>query len=158
MLDETYPDRRRHETWDDGSLVVRAARIPWTPWALPGTHFKLLDYNRNTSWFVFLLKVDEDAPAVLHKHIGAANAYILEGGFSYDKGGVREGDFFCEAGGVSHTPQVDPGGCVMLGFSNGALVGIGEDGEVAGLIDVDWMVDAARANDAFAHLEGARRT
>jgi quercetin dioxygenase-like cupin family protein len=158
MRDEqTYPDRQDHEVWEDGSLVVRAEQIDWVPWALPGTWFKLLDYNRNHSWFVFLLKVDPDAPEVTHKHIGAANAYILQGGFSYDKGGVRAGDYFVEAGGISHTPKSDPDGCIMLGFTNGALAGLDEDGSPAGIIDVDWMVEQAKAHGAFGHLEKAVR-
>ncbi|MEM9386019.1 MAG: cupin domain-containing protein [Pseudomonadota bacterium] len=152
-----YPKRQAHEVWDDGSLVVRAERIPWTRWALEGTYFKLLDYSQNHAYWVFLLKITPQAPKAAHKHIGAANAYILQGGFSYEKGGVRAGDFFVEAGGIDHAPEVDPDGCVLLGFSHGAVAGYDEDGRIAGIVDVDWMVDAAKANNAFDHLAGAQR-
>ncbi|MEM9531481.1 MAG: cupin domain-containing protein [Pseudomonadota bacterium] len=153
-----YPDRASHEYWDDRSLIVRANQVPWTPWALEGTYFKLLDYSRNHSYFVFLLKIDASAPRAMHKHIGAANAYILQGGFSYEKGGVREGDFFVEAGGIDHAPETDPDGCILLGFSNGAVAGYNNDGSIAGVVDVDWMVEQAKANKAFDHLSKARRS
>ncbi|MBL4803120.1 MAG: cupin domain-containing protein [Emcibacter sp.] len=156
--DGKFHKRDKHEVWDDGSLIVKTEQVPWTEWALPGTRFKLLDYNRNISYVVFLLKIDADATPTIHKHIGAANAYILQGGFYYDKGGVREGDYFVEAGGVSHTPVTDEDGCLLLGFGNGAIAGFNEDGSVAGIIDVDWMIDAAKANNAFAHLENAVRS
>lgn len=149
--------RLRHEHWADGSMIVRAGQVPWTPWALPGTWFKLLDYDRNHSYSVILLKIAEDAPATVHKHIGAANAFILQGGFGYEHGQVHEGDFMVEAGGVTHTPQVHPGGCVLLGFMHGAVAGYAPDGSLAGVIDVDWYVEQAKAHGAFAHLEGARR-
>lgn len=157
MLDRTAEDPR-HEFWEDGSLIVRAGQVPWTPWALPGTAFKLLDYDRNRSYYVMLLRIERDAPSVIHKHIGAANAFILQGGFSYDHGAVREGDFFVEAGGVEHTPKVDDDGCLLLGFSYGCVAGYDEEGRIAGVIDVDWMIDAAKAGGAFAHLEGVRRS
>ena len=29
----------------DRSTIVRAGQLPWTPWAMPGTRFKLLYHN-----------------------------------------------------------------------------------------------------------------
>lgn len=147
-----------HESWDDGSTIIRAAKVPWTQWALPGTWFKLLDYDRNHSYTCILLRIDPTAPETVHKHIGGANALILQGGFSYEHGSVREGDYMCEAGGVTHTPTIHPDGCTMLGFMHGCVVGYNEDGTVAGVVDVDWMIDQAKANNAFGHLDGVRRS
>lgn len=147
-----------HEVWEDGSTIIRAAKVPWTPWALPGTWFKLLDYDRNRSYTVILLRIDPDAPETVHKHIGAANAFILQGGFSYEHGTIREGDFMCEAGGVIHTPRIHPDGCTLLGFMYGCVAGYDDEGNLAGIVDVDWMIDQAKANDAFGHLENVRRS
>jgi hypothetical protein len=149
---------RRHEVFEDGSLIIRAAQIPWTRWALPGTWFKLLDYDRNHSYTVILLKIDHDAPPTVHKHLGAANAYVIEGGFGYEHGEVYAGDYMVEAGGVTHTPHVHPGGSVLLGFMHGVVQGFNPDGSIAGVVDVDWYIAAAKKNDAFAHLENARRS
>jgi len=148
---------RAHIGFPDGSMIVRAAQIPWTPWALPGTWFKLLDYNRNHSYICMLLKIAEDAPSIVHKHIGAANAYIVQGGFGYEHGDVYEGDYLVEGGGVTHTPYAHPGGCILLGFNHGAVQGFNPDGTIAGVIDVDWYIDAAKRNNAFAHLENMDR-
>ena len=150
-------DPKKHAHWEDGSMIIRAKEIPWSPWALPGTEFKLLDYDRNTSFTVILLKILPEAPETIHKHIGAGNAYIVQGGFGYDHGEVFEGDYMSEAGGVSHTPHVHPEGCTLLGFMNGAVAGLNEDGSLAGLVDVDWMIAKAKENNAFSHLEGGAR-
>ena len=149
---------RSHRVFDDGSLIVRAEQVPWTPWALPGTWFKLLDYDHNHSFTVILLKIAGDAPPVAHKHIGAANAYIVSGGFGYEHGHVYGGDYMCEAGGVTHTPSAHPEGCILLGFMHGAVQGLNADGSIAGVIDVDWYIEAAKNNNAFAHLENVRRS
>jgi anti-sigma factor ChrR (cupin superfamily) len=149
---------RAHATFPDGSLIVRTAQVPWTPWALPGTWFKLLDYDHNHSYTVILLRIDPDAPPVTHKHLGAANAYILSGGFGYEHGSVYEGDYMVEAGGVTHTPHAHPEGCVLLGFMHGVVQGVNSDGSIAGVVDVDWYIEAAKRNGAFAHLEHVRRS
>ena len=112
----TGDENTRHQVFADGSLIIRAAQIPWTRWALPGTWFKLLDYDRNHCYTVILLKIDPDAPPTIHKHLGAANAYVIEGGFGYEHGEVYAGDDMVEAGGVTHTPHVHPGGSVLLGL------------------------------------------
>ena len=147
-----------HRVFPDGSLIIRAAQVPWTPWTLPGTWFKLLDYDHNHSYTVILLKIASDAPPVMHKHIGAANAYIISGGFGYEHGHVYAGDFMCEAGGVTHTPTAHPEGCVLLGFMHGAVQGFNADGSIAGVVDVDWYIEAAKQNNAFSHLEQVRRS
>ena len=32
----------KSERWPDGSVIARTKSLPWTPWALPGSYFKLL--------------------------------------------------------------------------------------------------------------------
>jgi 2,4'-dihydroxyacetophenone dioxygenase len=145
-------DPAHHAYWEDGSLIVRSKHIPWTPWALPGTEFKLLDFDRNHAYSCMLLRISPDAPSVLHKHIGAANAYILEGGFGYEHGAVYAGDFMCEAGGITHAPHIFKDGCILLGFNHGAVAGYGPDGQLDGVVDVDWLIERAKANNAFSHL------
>jgi hypothetical protein len=157
-LPSTASGPRQHQSFPDGSLIVRCEQIPWTPWALPGTSFKLLDYDHNHCYVVVLLKIDADAPPTVHKHIGAANAYILQGGFGYEHGEVRAGDYMVEAGGVTHTPFSHPDGSVLLGFMHGVVQGFNPDGSIAGVVDVDWYIDAARRNNAFSHLENVKRS
>jgi 2,4'-dihydroxyacetophenone dioxygenase len=149
---------RQHAVFEDGSLIVRSASIPWTPWALPGTFFKLLDYDHNHSYTTILLRIEPDAIPTAHKHIGAANAYIIQGGFGYEHGHVYAGDFMVEAGGVTHTPTAHPEGCILLGFMHGAVQGLNPDGSIAGIVDVDWHIEAAKKNNAFSHLERVRRS
>ncbi|MFA7585533.1 MAG: hypothetical protein WCY11_04955, partial [Novosphingobium sp.] len=40
------PDESR--IFPDGSSLVRARTIPWTPWALEGSEFQLLSVNRSS--------------------------------------------------------------------------------------------------------------
>lgn len=141
--------------YPDGSLIVRAKGIPWTPWGMPGTEFKLLHCDDASSLLVILLKVEPATVAGVHKHFGAAHAYILEGGFGYEHGEVFEGDYMVEAGGITHTPKTGSLGVLMLGMMFGGLGGFGPDGQLAGMLDCDWHYQTAKANGAAAHLDDA---
>ena len=148
----TGTDPRVSMRYPDGSLIVRTKEVPWTPWGMPGTHFKLLHCDDNSGLLVILLKVDPDNLSGVHKHFGAAHAYILDGGFGYEHGEVFEGDYLLEAGGISHQPFTGPRGVTMLGFIFGPLGGLAEDGSLAGVLDIDWHFQAAKANGAADHI------
>jgi hypothetical protein len=106
----TGTDPKISLAYPDGSLIVRSREIPWTPWGMPGTQFKLLHCDDASSLLVILLKVEPGTVAGVHKHFGAAHAYILEGGFGYEHGEVFAGDYMVEAGGNTHQPFTGPKG------------------------------------------------
>ncbi len=142
----------RNLTFPDGSLIVRAANLPWTPWAMPGTRFKLLYINRAIQLTVILLDVEPNTEASMHRHFGDAHAFILKGGFGYEHGTVYEGDYLVEAGGITHTPNTGAEGVTMLGFMFGGLGGFTPDGQLAGVLDTDWHYQTANANGAADHI------
>ena len=138
--------------YPDGSLIVRTKEIPRTPWGMPGTHFKLLHCDDASSMLVILLKVEPGTIAGVHKHFGAAHAYILEGGFGYEHGEVFEGDYLIEAGGITHQPFTGPNGLILLGFMFGPIGGFDDAGNLAGVLDIEWHYETAKANGAAGHI------
>ncbi len=139
-------------TFADGSELVHAEDIPWTPWGMPGTSFKLLHLDDDTALMVFVLRVDPGTVAAVHKHFGAAHAFTLSGWWGYEDRYVRAGEYLKEAGGITHMPVVGPEGTTMLAFGFGPIAGLAEDGSLLGVIDNDWMYEAARANGAADHI------
>jgi 2,4'-dihydroxyacetophenone dioxygenase len=148
----TGTDPKVSINYPDGSLIVRAAHLPWTPWGMPGTQFKLLHCDDATGLLVILLKVQPGTVAGVHKHFGAAHAFIVEGGFGYEHGEVYAGDYLVEAGGITHQPFTGPNGLVLLGFMFGPLGGFDDKGQLAGVLDIDWHYNAAKANGAADHI------
>ena len=130
--------------------------IPWTPWAMPGTDFKLLNVDETSGAFTFLLKVDPGIVAPVHKHIGLAEAFLLEGEFGYGDDRGSAGWYTRELGGVIHKPD-SPRGVTMFAVAHGPIVGYNEDGSIAGVVDVEWMYAAAAANGAAGHLRKHNR-
>lgn len=139
--------------YPDGSAIVRTRSLPWTPWGMPGTYFKLLHCDDASGMLVILLKVDPGTVAGLHKHFAAAHAFILEGGFGYEHGEVFEGDYMLEAGGITHQPFTGPKGALMLGVTFGPIGGVDEQGNLLGVLDIDWHYNAAKANGAADHIQ-----
>lgn len=125
--------------------------VPWTPWAMPGTHFKLLNICEANGRFTFLLKVDPGTVAPIHKHLGEGEAIILEGSFGYGDEVGHAGWYSHESAGSLHIPH-SPEGLLMFAISHGPIAGFNPDGSVAGLIDVDWMYETARQNGAADHI------
>lgn len=138
--------------YPDGSIISRADEIPWTEWGMPGTWFKLLDVNDDFGFFAILLKVDPGTVAPMHRHFSAAFAFTLEGWWGYEGRIVREGQYIKEAGGIDHAPIVGPEGTIMFAWGNGPVGGLDDDGNLVGVIDIDWMYQAAKANDAADHI------
>lgn len=150
---KTGTDPTLSMNYPDGSAIVRSKSLPWTPWGMPGTHFKLLHCDDASGLLVILLKVEPGTIAGVHKHFGAAHAFILDGGFGYEHGEVFEGDYLVEAGGITHQPFTGPRGAIMLGFMFGPLGGMDEQGNLAGVLDIAWHVETARANGAAGHIQ-----
>lgn len=125
--------------------------LPWTPWVMDGTHFKLLNVDFKTGGFSMLLKVDPDNDAPVHGHLGAVEAFVIEGGFGYEEDAGGPGSYVYESAGSIHQPT-SPTGAVMFAIVHGPLVGYSEEGSVEGFVDAETMLAMARENKAADHL------
>jgi 2,4'-dihydroxyacetophenone dioxygenase len=113
------------------------------PWASKGMAFKLLSADPDSGRFTILIKVDPGVHAPLHRHIGAVEAYVLEGGFHYhDAPEVRftAGSYLLEPADSVHQP-ISPEGVLLLAVFHGAVEGLMPNGTSAGRIDWKWHQD-----------------
>lgn len=135
-----------------GKDFVNLAAIPWTPWVMEGTHFKLLAINELSGGFSMLLKVEPGVQAPVHGHLGSAEAYLVEGGFYYEEDDPGYAGYYTyERGGSVHQP-VSPQGCVMFAVTHGPLAGCNPDGSVSAVVDCRLMLQLAKANAAADHV------
>jgi anti-sigma factor ChrR (cupin superfamily) len=125
--------------------------LPWKPWVMEGTHFKLLNIDKKTGGFTMLLKVDPGNEAPVHGHLGAVEAYVLSGEFGYDRDRGGGGAYVYEEAASVHMPD-SPGGTVMFAVVHGPLVGYNDDGSIAGIVDGKAMYELAKQHGVANHL------
>jgi anti-sigma factor ChrR (cupin superfamily) len=125
--------------------------LPWTPWVMDDTWFKLMRVDKKTGGFTMFLKVGPGNEAPIHGHLGAVEAYVMEGEFGYDedRGGV--GSYVYEEAGINHMPT-SPDGVIMFAIAHGPLMGYHEDGSIAVVIDGKTMYQMAKDNNAADHI------
>jgi 2,4'-dihydroxyacetophenone dioxygenase len=128
-----------------------AADLPWTPWVMEGTHFKLLNIDKKTGGYTILLKVDAGNDAPVHGHLGAVEGYVLEGEFGYDDDRGGAGSYFYEEALTRHQPD-SPRGTIMFAIAYGPIVGYDEEGNIEGVVDARVMYEMAHAAGAADHL------
>lgn len=125
--------------------------LPWAPWVMEGTHFKLLNVDLKTGGFSMLLKVDPDNEAPVHGHLGAVEAFVLEGEFGYEEDRGGPGSYVYEAAGSIHRPT-SPQGTIMFAIVHGPILGYEDDGSPAAAVDAGFMLRLAREHGVADHL------
>jgi anti-sigma factor ChrR (cupin superfamily) len=126
----------------DTLVSCQSDALPWIPWAMQGTHFKLLHADAASGRFSLLIKFEAGVTAPMHRHVGAVEGYMLEGGFHYhDQPELQfsAGAYLFEADGALHRP-VSPNGAVMFAVFHGPVEGLDDAGNLTGRIDCKWHV------------------
>jgi 2,4'-dihydroxyacetophenone dioxygenase len=140
-----YPEER--------SGIVRTDTIPWTPWVMAGSQFKLLYVNWSIGMSVAMLKLDPGVQTPNHYHFGDAIAHVLQGDFGYEYGHAYENDVFVEGGGIAHKPKIGAQGVTTVTIFFGGLGSVNADGKIEGCTSCDEMYELAKANGAADHIE-----
>lgn len=118
-------------------------KLPWAPWAAKGSHFKLLSTEAAAGRFSLLIRLDPGAVLPPHRHIGAVEGLVLQGGFHYREDPSAHfgaGAYLLERAGAVHQP-VSVEGAHMFAVFHGPVEGLDEAGEVSGRIGWKWHAD-----------------
>jgi anti-sigma factor ChrR (cupin superfamily) len=122
--------------------IVRTNERPWLDMG-GGNQVIVLRVSRETGFFSLLIKAPAGQVNAPHTHIGAADFYVISGGFDYRGGSARAGDWVYEPAGAVHEATTHPMDTVYLANSNGPVAFHGKDGGFSGLFD--WRTIAALA-------------
>jgi hypothetical protein len=140
----------------DGSSIVRPGELPWTPWALEGTSFKLLSINRRLGAWSALVKFDPGTIVPPQRRFGDGFIYVMEGDYVADDDPVATGEFSVETGGATRGRKVGPRGLLSYMMLLGGISAVDADGRPTGAyIDAEWMFETATAHDGADHLPPA---
>ena len=144
MKDPTTPSGSY--VFPDGSSLVRARHLDWTPWAVPGVDFKLLDVDRSFDKCTLLLRAAEGATIPALKQSGALEMFVEAGQLQFERGALGRGDFVYLPGGGRNGPFALSAGTQLYVIVHGPLR---MDGA---FVDADWMIDALADSEAGRHI------
>lgn len=122
-----------------GALMINTEKLPWAPMPLEGAEFKLLRVNEQCGGMTLLIRFAAGVTAPIHKHFGGAEVYTIKGHWSYQEGAVGPGDYAYEPGGVVHEPAAENEEVLLFVVAYGPIGMYGEDGAIAGVLDMDAM-------------------
>ena len=130
-------------TYRETLVSVPTQDLPWLPWAMDGAYFKLLHADPSSGRFSLMIKMDPGVIAPMHRHVGAVEGYLLEGGFHYldaPEISFSAGAYLLENDGAMHQPA-SPDGALMFAVFHGPVEGLRRNGETAVVLDWQWHVN-----------------
>src|SRR5579885_2241314 len=128
-----------------GAALIRTREQPWTDMG-GGNQAIVLRVSKETGFFSMLIKAPAGQVNAPHTHIGAADFYVISGGFDYRGGSAREGDWVYEPAGAVHDATTHPMDTVYLANSYGPIAFHGKDGGYSHI--TDWRAIKAMQDRA----------
>ena len=130
----------------DGSSLVRAREVAWTPWAVRHVDFKLLDVDRSFDKATFLLHAPGGATIPGFRLSGAMEIFVEAGSLQFERGALAEGDYVYLPGGSRN------GELVLAPATQLYVIAHGPVRVADRYVDVDWMIDALQGLPAGEHI------
>jgi 2,4'-dihydroxyacetophenone dioxygenase len=104
--------------------VLDLDKIPWRATRHRGVHLHVLRHDEATGDATVLIRMEPGCTYPAHRHKGAEEVFILQGGYRDPRGEHRAGDYVLNEAGSAHRPTAleDPAeDCVMLAFAHGGI-------------------------------------
>ncbi len=128
---------------DVPEILINTKELPWIPMGGPGLWFRLLRASTETGQWTILIKMANGASFAPHKHLGAAEFYVLKGTIHYRAGIAREGYYGYEPLGVIHKETAAEDETILWYNGYGPVAFTGPDGSIVGVLDWEWVRKAA---------------
>jgi anti-sigma factor ChrR (cupin superfamily) len=124
--------------FDSDELLVNVDDLEWKPMGV-GAWGKVLRVCKETGSWTVMLKQEAGTVVPPHKHLAAADFYVLRGCVEYRGGVAKAGHFAREPLGAVHEHTSFSEETIYLFTSYGPLAMYGPDGSIAGVTDAELM-------------------
>ena len=134
-------------SFDPAELVIDTEDMPWLPMG-EGAWGKILRTCPETGRWTVLFKQEAGTHAPPHRHLGAADFFVLQGRIEYRGGVATAGCFAREPMNAIHERTEFVEETIYLFAAEGPMAMLAEDGSIAGIMDASTfaaMRDAAAA-------------
>lgn len=99
------------------------ATIDWRPTRHAGIFLRVLRRDEASGDATVLIRMQPGCAYPRHRHRGAEEVFILQGGYRDERGEHRAGEYLVNEAGSAHHPVALEGAedCVMLAFAHGGV-------------------------------------
>jgi anti-sigma factor ChrR (cupin superfamily) len=132
-------------SFEPTELIVDTNALPWIPMG-EGSWAKILRTCPETGTWTILFKQEAGSVAPPHRHLAAADFYVIRGRIEYRGGVATTGAFARERMNAVHERTSFPEETIYLLTSYGPLAMHAPDGSIAGILDVEALQALADAN------------
>jgi 2,4'-dihydroxyacetophenone dioxygenase len=136
-------------------ILLSSDKLDWMPLG-PGTSYKLFRVSPETGQWSALLKMEPGARFAPHKHLGAADFYVLKGALEYRAGIARAGDYGYEPLGVEHGATTCSEETIITFNAYGPIIFYNEDGSPSMILDWEFVQKQATGTKVDAQFSVAK--
>lgn len=130
-------------------ILIDGEQLQWQSLG-PGTWVKVFRVSPETGAWSALIKMEPGARFAPHKHLGAADFYVIKGALEYRAGVARTGYYGYEPLGVEHGATTCSEETLITFNSYGPLVFYNEDGSVSFIVDGQFAAKLAAGDQVNA--------
>lgn len=138
---------------DSNEILVQTRDIAWETMG-EGVGIKILRVSEETGQWTGLIRMEAGATFAAHKHLGAADGYILQGELEYRVGTAAAGSYLYEPLGAEHEATTCSEETILFFTAYGPIVFHAEDGSVAQILSYETAL--AMQAGARAHFTADR--
>jgi anti-sigma factor ChrR (cupin superfamily) len=131
---------------EEAEILVQTDDLDWQIMG-EGVGIKILRVSEETGQWTGLIRMEAGATFAAHKHLGAADGYVLKGCLEYRVGVAETGSYLYEPLGAVHEATTCSEETVILFSAYGPIVFHAEDGSVTQILSYET---------ALALREGAK--
>lgn len=121
---------------ETNEVLVQTEDLDWQVMG-DGVGIKVLRVSEETGQWTALIRMDAGATFAAHKHLGAADGYIVKGTLEYRVGTAPAGSYLYEPLGAEHEATTCSQETVILFTSYGPIVFHAEDGSVTQILSYE---------------------
>ena len=121
---------------DENEILLQCDDLAWQEMG-DGVGIKILRVSEETGQWTALIRMDAGATFAAHKHLGAADGYILKGCLEYRVGTAPAGSFLYEPLGAVHDATTCAEETLIYFNAYGPIVFHAEDGSVAQILSYE---------------------
>ncbi|GMU02910.1 hypothetical protein KH5H1_70300 [Corallococcus caeni] len=134
--------------------LVHTADLEWKPLG-PGTSYRLLRVSAETGVWSAILKMEKGAVFAPHKHLAAAEIFILSGSTQDRYGTTRPGDYEFEPVGAEHPATTALEESLVHFTAHGPIAFHDDKGRIAMLLDSEFFLKEQQQEPQYSIKKAA---